>query len=147
MKKWIGISAAVCVMSFFSTVSAVSALDHGPDEITLNAQEQYPDLIKKKDKKKVVFAHKKHAEEYVKKGKGLLFKYEGDWTCGACHHKTKKGEQPVACLKCKDVQKQLAKVGGAKKFEKIYHKTCRDACHKKTDKKSAKCKVCHKKKK
>lgn len=133
----------------FASASLVFALDTGPEKITLNAQVQHPDVIKTKDKKNVPdFLHRKHQDEYVKgKQANALFKYTDDWTCAACHHTTKKGEQPVACLKCKDVNKMLkkAEADGGKKFQNIYHKNCRDACHKKTDKKTAKCKFCHKK--
>lgn len=145
-KKWIAIVSAVCAVSMLGTVSLVSALDRGPAEIEINAQANYGDIIHKKDKKKVPhFPHHKHQDEFVKGKQSVSkFKFTDDWTCGACHHTSKKGEQPTGCLKCKDVNKMLDKVGGAKKFDKLYHATCRDACHKKTDKKIAKCKFCHK---
>ena len=154
-KKWIKRVSVVGVAGIFATVSLVFALDNGPDKLTINAQKTNPDVISKKDKKKVKdFDHKKHQGEYVKGKQGnSLFKYTDDWTCGACHHTDKKGEQPGQCLKCKENDKMFAKAKakGGKKFEKIYHVLCRDACHKKNDKetgkKTAKCKACHKKKK
>lgn len=156
-KRLVSITSVVGLVSMLGVVSLVSAgVDKGQEKFTINAQEQHPDfvkshpdVIKAKDKKDVKdFTHHKHQDEHVKgKQANALFKYTDDWTCGACHHKTKKGEQPGACLKCKDLDKMLdkAKIKGKKKFENIYHKNCRDACHKKNDKKTAKCKFCHKK--
>ena len=148
-KKIIAIVSTVCLVYTLGAVSFVSALDKGRDKFTINAQHDHADIIHKKDKKKVPdFPHHAHQDKHVKGKQGVSnFKFTDDWTCGACHHTTKKGEQPGSCLKCKDLNKMLDKVGGAKKFEKIYHSNCRDACHKKTDKKMAKCKFCHKKKK
>lgn len=148
-KKWLGIASVACAVTMFVGISLVSAFDKGPEKITINSQETHPKISTEKDKKKVAdFLHRKHQEEYVKgKEDKALFKYTDDWDCGACHHKTKKGETPVACLSCKDVQKMLdhEKIKG--KVEKIYHLNCRDACHKKQDKKMAKCDFCHEKKK
>ncbi len=138
---------AVCIVSILGAVSVVSALDKGPDKITINSQKTHPELSKKKDKKKVAnFAHSKHQEHVIGKQGVSKFKYTDDWTCGACHHTDKKGDQPGACLSCKDVKKMLAHENVKGKIEKIYHVSCRDACHKKTDKKMAKCKYCHAKK-
>ncbi len=138
----------VSIVSVLGAVSVVSAVDKGPEKITINGQKTHPDISKKKDKKKVAnFPHHKHQDSVKGKQSVSKFKFSDDWTCGACHHKTKKGDTPVACLSCKEVQKMLdhGKIKG--KVEKIYHNSCRDACHKKTDKKMAKCDVCHKKKK
>jgi hypothetical protein len=164
-KRLIAIVSAVCFVGAFGVVSLASAgIDNGPEKITLNVQKQNPDFVKKhsasgivkdKDKKKVPdFPHKKHQDELVKGKQSMsLFKYTDDWTCGACHHTTKKDEQPSSCLKCKDedLDKMFdkAKIKGKNKFENIYHKSCRDGCHKAYDKaekkKTAKCKSCHKK--
>jgi hypothetical protein len=151
-KRLVSIMAVAGLVSMLGVASLVSAeIDNGKEKITINAQEQHPDVVKSKDKKKVKdFLHRKHQDEFVKgKQANSLFKYTDDWTCGACHHTTKKGDQPGSCLKCKDLDKMLDKVAknGKKKFENIYHKNCRDACHKKNDKatgkKTAKCKFCH----
>ena len=150
MKKTIGkltgIVSAACVVGLLGTVVPVSAnVDKGPDKITINAQHTHPDIAKKKDKKKVAnFPHHKHQESVKGKQSVSNFKFTDDWTCGACHHTSKKGEQPGSCLSCKDVKKMLdhKKIKG--KIDKMYHLNCRDACHKKTDKKMAKCKYCHK---
>jgi len=147
-KRLVSIMAVAGLVSMFGAVSLVSAgIDNGPEKITINAQVQHPDVVKSKDKKQVKdFPHRKHQDELVKGKQAIsLFKYTDDWTCGACHHTSKKGEQPGSCLKCKDLDKMLDKVAtnGKKKFENIYHKNCRDTCHKKNDKKTAKCKFCH----
>lgn len=129
--------------------SLTFALDNGPEKINLNAQESNPKVITKKDAKKVEgFPHKVHQTGLKGKQKYAVNKFEDDWTCGACHHTSKKGEQPTACLNCKEVNKMLEKVGGADKFEKIYHDTCRDGCHKAMEKDKqktgpTKCKDCH----
>ena len=139
--------SVVCMVITLGAVSVVSALDKGPEKITINGQKTHPDISKKKDKKKVAnFAHHKHQDSVKGKQSVSNFKYTDDWTCGACHHKTKKGDKPVACLSCKDVQKMLGHEKVKGKVEKIYHNACRDACHKKTDKKMAKCTFCHVKK-
>lgn len=162
-KRLFAIVSAVCFVGAFGVASLVSAeVDKGKEKFTINIQEQHPDfvkehaasgVVKEKDKKKVKdFPHHLHQDKHVKGMQSKsLFKYTDDWTCGACHHTTKKDEQPGPCLKCKDVEKMLdkAKIKGKKKFENIYHKSCRDACHKANDKenktKTAKCKFCHKK--
>ena len=130
-KKWLGIGLVVALVVGLA-VTGSWALDKGPEKITINAQEKYPELITKKDKKKTPdFTHHKHADEYLKwNAEFSNFKYTDDYTCAGCHHTNKAGEQPEGCLKCKDVEKQLEKVGGAKKFDKLYHISCRDGCHK-----------------
>lgn len=139
--------ALVCMLSLLGAVSLVSAEDKGPEKININSQESHPKISKKKDKKKVAnFLHHKHQDHVKGKQSVSQFKFTDDWTCGACHHTDKKGDKPVACLSCKDVQKMLDNENVKGKVEKIYHNSCRDACHKKTDKKMAKCKYCHEKK-
>ncbi|MFQ5646685.1 MAG: cytochrome c3 family protein [bacterium] len=155
--------AVVFVFTAFAVTAGIaSAVDHGAEFFDLNAQKQHPELIKAKDKRWVPhFPHRLHQEKFVKgRQKFAKFKkYSDDWTCPACHHKSeKKGSQPTACLKCKDVKKMLAKnkaheSDGYKKFNKIYHNNCRDGCHKhqaKADKAKygflKKCKTCHKSK-
>ncbi len=157
-KRWLKIGLAVALWGIL-VISGSWALDKGPEKIDINAQKTNPDIITKKDKKELPdFLHHKHQDEYLKgNSEYAKFKYTDDYTCTGCHHTDKAGEQPGACLKCKDVNKMLDKVGGAKKFEKIYHKNCRDACHaamqkagKKTGpskKGGGKCKGCHPKKK
>jgi hypothetical protein len=107
------------------------ALDRGPREININAQEQHKDIITKHNTKQVAaFPHHDHQDEFLEgNAQYSFFEYDDDWTCAACHHKAQKGEQPIACLNCKDVNKMLAKVGGDRHFEDIYHKVCRDSCH------------------
>ncbi len=152
-KKWLSLGL-VAALAVVVAVPAGWALDKGPDTIDINAQKTHSDVITKKDKKSVLgFKHHKHQDEFLMgNAEYAKFKYTDDYTCAACHHTNKAGEQPGSCLKCKDVNKMLDKVGGKKKFEKIYHKTCRDACHKKMDKAGkktgpTKCKGCHPKKK
>ncbi|MBI5417671.1 cytochrome c3 family protein [Candidatus Poribacteria bacterium] len=138
---------AVCFLCVMASLTF--ALDDGPDKINLNAQEHHKDVIKTKDKKKVDgFPHKLHQTNLKGKQKYAKFEYTDDWTCGACHHTSKKGEQPVACFKCKEVGKMIEKVGGEAKFEKLFHDNCRDACHKAMEKDKqktgpTKCKGCH----
>ncbi len=149
MKKLFGIGLSLALIAALIVPSAW-ALDKGPATIDLNAQAKYPDVITKKDKKHVPnFPHHKHQDEFLKgNSEHAQFKYTDDYTCSGCHHTSKPGEQPGGCLKCKDLNKMLDKVGGAKKFDKLYHKNCRDGCHKsmKKAKKKAgptKCKACH----
>ena len=139
------VTSAVCVMSMFFGVSLASALDHGPEKLTINHQVTNPEIHSKKDKKKVKdFPHKAHQGKNVKGKESVsYFKFTDDWTCGACHHTNKKGEQPTSCLSCKDVNKMLKHKKIKGKVDKMYHTVCRDACHKKTDKKMSKCKFCH----
>ncbi len=151
-KKWLRMGV-VTVLGVFLVVPASWALDKGPEKIDINAQKTHSDVITKKDKKSVLgFTHQKHADEYLKgNAEYAKYKYTDDYTCAGCHHTSKAGEQPGSCLKCKDIDKKLKKVGGAKKFEKIYHKNCK-TCHKKMDKAGkktgpTKCAGCHPKKK
>jgi hypothetical protein len=148
-KKWLGMGLALGLMVAFAAPGSW-ALDNGPENLDINAQANYSDIITKKDKKHVAnFPHHKHQNEFLKgNAEYANFKYTDDYTCAGCHHTNKAGEQPEGCLKCKDVNKMLDKVGGAKKFEKIYHENCRDGCHKpmnKAGKKTGpkKCKGCH----
>jgi cytochrome c553 len=148
-KKGFGLALVFSLMLVF-IVSASWALDNGPETIDINAQANYAGLITKRDKKQVPgFPHKMHQEEFLEgNAQYSSFEYTDDYTCAGCHHTNKAGEQPEGCLKCKDVNDMLDAVGGAKKFEKIYHKNCRDACHKamsKAGKQSGptKCKGCH----
>jgi hypothetical protein len=101
---------------------------------------EVPDIHGLHNGKKEVkhFPHKKHADEFVKgKQDWAEFKYTDDWTCAACHHKTKKGETPKKCISCKDEMS-----GG--KLKKFMHANCKDGCHKKSgEKKLTKCKNCH----
>ena len=132
-KKWFGLTVVVAML-FIITAPGAWAADNGPETLDINAQEKFPDLITKKDKKSLKgFKHKKHQEEYLKgNSEYVKFKYTDDNTCVGCHHKTEKGATPTACLKCKDVDKMLEKVApgkGAKKFENVYHNNCRDDCH------------------
>jgi hypothetical protein len=150
MKKKLFFAGVVLGLMIVFVGSGTWALDNGPDKITINAQDEYSAIITKKDKKKVEnFPHRMHQEKFLTGNEQYSnFKYSDDYTCAGCHHTTKPGEQPISCLKCKDVNKMLAKVGGADKFEKIYHENCRDKCHKnmaKAGKKSGptKCKDCH----
>ncbi len=128
-------------------VNTAFALDNGPETLTIDAA-KYQDVIKKKPSKVVAnFPHKKHQAEFLKGNEQFShFKYTDDWTCKACHHPEEKGGQPEACFKCKDANKMLEKVGG--KYDKLYHDTCRDGCHKameKAGKKTGptKCAGCH----
>ncbi|MBI5788896.1 MAG: cytochrome c3 family protein [Candidatus Schekmanbacteria bacterium] len=151
MRKLIVSTLATALAGLVFALPAVYALEKGPAVIDLNAQKNHADVIKKPDKKHVPsFPHHDHQDKFVKGNqKYAKFQYTDDWTCGACHHTTAKGEQPESCLKCKDVNKMLEKVGGADKFENIYHQNCRDGCHKAMDKDkqktgpSGKCKGCH----
>ncbi len=159
--KWLGLGLVVA-LTFIFAIPASWALDKGPEKIDINAQKQYPDIVSHKDKKSLKdFPHHKHQDEFLKgNSKYAKFKYTDDYTCAACHHTSKAGEQPVACLKCKDLNKMIDKVSkgkGIKKFQNMYHINCRDACHaamqkagKKTGpskKGGGKCKGCHSRKK
>ncbi len=53
-KKFIAIVSTVCMVYTLGAVSFVSALDKGRDKFTINAQHDHPDVIHKKDKKKVL---------------------------------------------------------------------------------------------
>ena len=128
-KKWIGIGLVVTLMVVLSMPGAW-ALDKGPETIDINTQEKYPKLTTKKDKKHTPFTHLKHADTYLKGNQEYSkYKYTDDYTCAACHHTSKAGDQPEGCFKCKDVAKKLEKVGGEKKYAKVYHENCRDGCH------------------
>lgn len=136
MKKKVFGLVVVAVMMFVVAVPGAWAadIDNGPETLDINAQDHFPDLITKKDKKSLKgFKHRDHQEKFLKgNSEYSKFKYTDDNTCAACHHTAEKGAQPTACLKCKDVDKMLEKVApgkGAKKFENIYHASCRDGCH------------------
>jgi DnaJ-class molecular chaperone len=119
-------------------VPAVFASDAGPEIAHLKNG--------KKEKNAVTFPHKKHADESLKgKQEFAKYKYTDDYTCAACHHKTKKGETPKKCISCKD-EKAKEKL----KLKKYMHGSCKDGCHKKMgnkELKKKKCKLCHPKKK
>lgn len=130
-KKWLGIMSAVCIVGMLIAVPSTFASD-------------VPDINGLHNGKKEVkhFPHRKHAEHFVKGKQGIanFSKYTDDWTCGACHHKSHKGETPKKCVSCKK------EMGG--KLKKFMHKNCKDTCHKKTGKSSSgkkltKCKTCH----
>ncbi len=150
-KKWLIRGFTVTLMIGLA-ISASWALDNGPDTLDINAQTKFSNIITGKDKKDLKgFQHKKHQAEYLKGNAEYgNFKYTDDYSCAGCHHTSKPGEQPGACLQCKDVDKKLEKLGGAGKFDKMYHDNCRDACHeamakagKKTGPIKKDCKGCH----
>ena len=152
MKKLVALAIAGTLACSLAAAPKVFALDTGPESMTLNAQKKHPDVIHGKDKKHVNnFPHRKHQNEFLKGNEQYSkFKYTDDWTCSACHHKSHKGEQPQSCFKCKDVNKMLDKVGGAKRFNKLFHSTCKK-CHSKMAKAGkktgpTKCNGCHKRK-
>ena len=112
--------------------SSAIVLDIGPREMDLNAQTRHDRApgIPKKDKKRVKkFPHRLHQDKFLLgNSKYAIFKYTDDFTCTGCHHKDKKGSQPRSCFNCKDLPDMIEAVGG--RFEGIFHKNCRDGCHK-----------------
>lgn len=131
-KKWIAITSAVCMAGLLAVVPNTFA-SSGPDVIDMH-----------NGKKPVKhFAHKKHAESFLKgKGSSAKHKFTDDYTCAGCHHKSHKGETPKKCISCKKDKK---------KYKKQMHTNCKDGCHKKVGKSSSgkkltKCKTCHPKK-
>ncbi len=129
MKKWMGIISIACLVGMLAVLPSAFA-SSGPDTIDLH------------NGKKAVkgFPHKQHAEHSVKGKQSLAkFKYTDDYTCGACHHKSHKGETPKKCVSCKS--EMLERFSG--KLKKVMHKNCKDGCHKKTDKELIRCKTCH----
>jgi len=132
MKKVTLIAAALILGLCFAGTSFAEA-DKGPADITLEST-----IDKAKKAKSAIFPHAKHQETL---------------TCGDCHHSKDAAGKQVAYVdgqkveKCESCHNKAA--GMPKKlttFKEAAHANCK-ACHKKTDKKLAKCTVCHPKKK
>ncbi len=132
MKKVTLIAAALILGLCFAGTSFAEA-DKGPADITLEST-----IDKAKVAKSAIFPHAKHQETL---------------TCGDCHHSKDAAGKQVAYVdgqkveKCESCHNKAA--GMPKKlttFKEAAHANCK-ACHKKTDKKLAKCTVCHPKKK
>jgi hypothetical protein len=111
---------SVCLMTGLA-IGLAFAADNGPAKIDID--------INGKGKAVKGFDHAKHQGMADLKCK-----------CNTCHHKTKAGKKPQKCSACHtDVKKGK---DGAPGFKDAFHKACKD-CHKKKDKKLAKCKACH----
>lgn len=110
------------------------------------------ELNKVEGKKTTTFSHAKHANEYKKAGDKKIM-------CNDCHHTLKnadaKGETVKSCTSCHAKTKGAdgtppvteLKNGKAVSKSVIYHKNCKDGCHKavkkETGKKITSCKTCH----
>ena len=132
MKKVTLIAAALILGLCFAGTSFAEA-DKGPADITLEST-----IDKAKKAKSAIFPHAKHQETL---------------TCGDCHHSKDAAGKQVAYVDGQKVEKcescHNKATGMPKKlttFKEAAHANCK-ACHKKTDKKLAKCTVCHPKKK
>ena len=125
--------ATALVMGLAFTGASFANDDKGPTEMTLKST-----VDPAKKAKPALFPHAKHQEKLK---------------CGECHHsKDAAGKQTpyvegMKIQKCESCHNKAA--GMPKKlttFKDAAHARCK-ACHKKTDKKLAKCNVCHPKKK
>ena len=125
--------ATALVLGLCFTGASFAADDKGPAEMTLEST-----IDKAKKTKTAIFPHAKHQEKL---------------TCTECHHSKDADGKIVAYTegmkieKCESCHNKAA--GMPKKlttFKEAAHANCK-ACHKKTDKKLAKCTVCHPKKK
>ena len=107
--------------------------DKGPAEMTLTST-----VNPAKKAKPALFPHAKHQERLK---------------CAECHHSKDADGKQVAYVEGQKIEKCESchnKAAGMPKklttFKEAAHANCK-ACHKKTDKKLAKCGVCHPKKK
>ncbi len=107
--------------------------DKGPAEITLTST-----VDPAKKAKPAIFPHAKHQEKLE---------------CGECHHSKGDDGKQVAYVagqkieKCETCHNKAAGMPDKlTTFKDAAHQNCKE-CHKKTDKKLAKCDVCHPKKK
>ncbi len=121
------------VMGVAFTGTSFAEDDKGPADMTLTST-----IDPAKKAKPAIFPHGKHQETLE---------------CGDCHHSKDADGKQVAYVagqkieKCESCHNKAA--GMPKKlttFKEAAHANCK-ACHKKTDKKLAKCTVCHPKKK
>lgn len=125
--------AAAMVIGLCFTGMSFANADKGPAELTLQAT-----IDAAKKAKPALFPHAKHQEKL---------------TCADCHHSKGADGKQVAYTegmkieKCESCHNKSA--GMPKKlstFKDAAHTNCK-GCHKATDKKLAKCGVCHPKKK
>jgi Class III cytochrome C family len=125
--------AATLVMGLAFTGASFATDDKGPAEMTLTST-----IDPAKKAKPATFPHAQHQEKLK---------------CGDCHHAKDADGKQVPYVEGQKVEKCESchnKAAGMPKklttFKEAAHANCK-ACHKKTDKKLAKCTVCHPKKK
>ncbi len=121
-----------------------------PETVDINVQQDHPERADLPSDTRSVkgFSHRRHAEEYLpgRAGRGR-FPYDDGFTCAACHHTARAPGEAGSCWSCKDVDRMLEAVGGARRFKEIYHGTCR-ACHRAMEKAGestgpTRCRGCH----
>lgn len=125
--------ATALVMGFAFTGASFANDAKGPAEMTLTST-----VDPAKKAKPALFPHAKHQEKLK---------------CGECHHSKDDAGKQTAYVEGMKIQKCESchnKAAGMPKklttFKEAAHANCK-SCHKKTDKKLAKCNVCHPKKK
>ena len=121
------------VLGLCFTGATIASADKGPADITLEST-----IDKAKKAKPAIFPHAKHQEKLA---------------CADCHHSKDAAGKKVDYVEGQKVEKCETchnKAAGMPKklttFKEAAHANCKE-CHKKTDKKLAKCTVCHPKKK
>jgi hypothetical protein len=145
MKKTLAVLASMAVLTTAALVFA--GVPKGKETLKI-------DLIAGK-KGAVEFPHAKHAAEFKKAGGAAI-------ECKDCHHTAKSEKDAKSCSEChvkpgeaaKKIDGKEAPVIATMKGDKadtksvIFHKTCKDGCHKEMKaegKKITACKTCHKK--